>query len=142
MAEVTSRDELKEYCLRRLGSPVIKINVDDTQIEDRIDEYVNKTGFYNKKASIINYVNNLYSKIEWAKRQAYIALAFGMAAAMELNIASCPMEGFKPDEISQVLQLDTNLKPCVLLTVGNKRNDYELEKRFRFSKEDIFTLYN
>jgi hypothetical protein len=38
MAEVTTRDELKQYCLRRLGSPVIKINVDDNQIEDRIDD--------------------------------------------------------------------------------------------------------
>jgi len=88
---------------------------------------------------MINYVRKLPCKLQWAMMQAYIALGFGMAAAMELNIASCPMEGFKPDEISKVLQLDTNLKPCVLLTVGNKRNDYELEKRFRFSKEDMFT---
>lgn len=35
---VTSRDELKEYCLRRLGKPVININADDTQLEDRIDD--------------------------------------------------------------------------------------------------------
>lgn len=33
-----SREELKEYCLRALGKPVIQINVDDTQLEDRIDE--------------------------------------------------------------------------------------------------------
>ena len=65
--------------------------------------------------------------------QAYIALGFGMAAAMELNIASCPMEGFKPNEISEVLNLNNNLKPCVLLTVGNKKNGYLLEKRFRFN---------
>jgi len=38
MAEITSRDELKDYCLRRLGAPVIKINVDDDQLEDRIDD--------------------------------------------------------------------------------------------------------
>jgi nitroreductase len=63
-----------------------------------------------------------------------------MAAAMELNIASCPMEGFKPDEISKILKLDDNLKPCVLLTVGNKNNNYELEKRFRFEYNDIFTV--
>ena len=35
---VTTRNELKEYCLRKLGKPVININVDDTQVEDRIDE--------------------------------------------------------------------------------------------------------
>lgn len=35
---VTTREELKQYCLRELGAPVIEINVDDDQLEDRIDE--------------------------------------------------------------------------------------------------------
>lgn len=38
MAIPTSRTEFKEYCLRKLGKPVIEINVDDDQVEDRIDE--------------------------------------------------------------------------------------------------------
>ena len=38
MAIPTSRAEFKEYCLRKLGKPVIEINVDDDQVEDRIDE--------------------------------------------------------------------------------------------------------
>lgn len=38
MAVPTTRSEFKEYCLRRLGKPVIEINVDDDQVEDRIDE--------------------------------------------------------------------------------------------------------
>ena len=38
MASVTTREQLKDYCLRRLGAPVIEINVDDDQIEDRIDD--------------------------------------------------------------------------------------------------------
>jgi len=38
MAQPTSRTEFKEWCLRKLGKPVIEINVDDDQIEDRIDE--------------------------------------------------------------------------------------------------------
>jgi hypothetical protein len=38
MAVPSTRKEFKEYCLRRLGAPVIDINVDDAQIEDRIDE--------------------------------------------------------------------------------------------------------
>ena len=35
---VASRDQLKQYCLRALGAPVLEINVDDDQLEDRIDE--------------------------------------------------------------------------------------------------------
>jgi hypothetical protein len=38
MAVPASRSEFKEYCLRKLGKPVIEINVDDDQVEDRIDE--------------------------------------------------------------------------------------------------------
>lgn len=33
-----NRAGFKEYCLRDLGKPVININVDDVQVEDRIDE--------------------------------------------------------------------------------------------------------
>jgi len=32
------REEFKENCLRRLGKPVVEINVDDDQVDDRIDE--------------------------------------------------------------------------------------------------------
>lgn len=38
MAVPTSRTEFKEFCLRKLGKPVLEINVDDDQVEDRIDE--------------------------------------------------------------------------------------------------------
>jgi len=38
MAIPTSRESLKQYCLRALGAPVLEINVDDDQLEDRIDE--------------------------------------------------------------------------------------------------------
>jgi len=38
MSIPTSRSEFKSYCLRTLGFPVIEINVDDDQVEDRIDE--------------------------------------------------------------------------------------------------------
>lgn len=38
MAVPSTRAELKEFCLRRLGKPVIEVNIDDDQMEDRIDE--------------------------------------------------------------------------------------------------------
>jgi hypothetical protein len=37
---VTTRQGLIDYCLRELGSPVVEINVADTQIQDRIDEAI------------------------------------------------------------------------------------------------------
>lgn len=38
MSRPSTREELKQYCLRTLGKPVIEINADDDQLEDRIDE--------------------------------------------------------------------------------------------------------
>jgi len=38
MSRPSSREGLKDYCLRKLGYPVIQINVDDAQLEDRIDD--------------------------------------------------------------------------------------------------------
>ena len=37
MAVPNSRQTFKDYCLRRLGYPVIDINVDDEQVDDRVD---------------------------------------------------------------------------------------------------------
>lgn len=37
---ISSRQQLKDYCLRRLGFPVIEINVDDDQVEDRIQDAI------------------------------------------------------------------------------------------------------
>ena len=38
MSVPASREQFKDWCLRQLGHPVIEINVDDDQVEDRIDE--------------------------------------------------------------------------------------------------------
>ena len=38
MAEPATRENLKQYALRALGKPVIEINADDDQLEDRLDE--------------------------------------------------------------------------------------------------------
>ena len=35
---LASRTDLQDYCLRRLGAPVIDINVDEQQVSDRIDD--------------------------------------------------------------------------------------------------------
>ena len=32
-----NKEELKEFCLRQLGHPVIQINVDDIQVEDAVE---------------------------------------------------------------------------------------------------------
>jgi hypothetical protein len=43
---VASREQLKQYALRALGAPVLEINVDNTQLEDRLDEALDYFNLY------------------------------------------------------------------------------------------------
>ena len=48
MAKPTTRQELIDYCLRKLGAPVLEINLDDDQIDDLVDDalqYFNERHF-------------------------------------------------------------------------------------------------
>ena len=40
MAQPTTRQQLIDYCKRKLGYPVLEINVADEQIEDLVDDAV------------------------------------------------------------------------------------------------------
>ena len=53
---ISSRDDLKDYCLRRLGAPVIEINVDDDQVEDRIQDAIEFMQEYHYDATERTYI--------------------------------------------------------------------------------------
>lgn len=57
-----------------------------------------------------------FSKI--ASNQACIALGFSIAAAADLGIASCPMGGFLPEKVHEVMQMDDTEFPVAFLAVG------------------------
>ena len=59
MAAPSTRETLKQYCLRNLGKPVIDINVDDDQVEDRIDEALQYFAQYH-----VDGVERMYLKYE------------------------------------------------------------------------------
>ena len=46
MARPRSRENLRQYALRKLGAPVVDINIDDSQMEDRLDEALQFFGEY------------------------------------------------------------------------------------------------
>ena len=58
MATPTSRATLIEYCKRRLGDPVIEINVDDDQVEDRVDEALQYYQEYHSDATVRTYLKH------------------------------------------------------------------------------------
>lgn len=43
---MATREQLKQYCLRALGAPVVEVNVADEQLEDRLDEALSYFNLY------------------------------------------------------------------------------------------------
>jgi hypothetical protein len=56
MASPTTRQELIDFCLRRLGEPVIEINVDTDQIEDKVDDAIQKYQEFHSDATHRTYL--------------------------------------------------------------------------------------
>jgi hypothetical protein len=64
MAKPTTREEFKQYCLRRLGAPVINIELSDDQIEDRIDDALAFWNDYYYDGSELVYVKHQLSALD------------------------------------------------------------------------------
>lgn len=83
-----------------------------------------------------------YASPEWAKKQVYIAQGFALAACAELEIDSCPMEGFDAAAVKAILELPENLDVSVLIPIGYRATDEHPRPKFRFPKEKLFTEVN
>jgi hypothetical protein len=61
MAKPTTKQELKDYCLRQLGAPVLEINVADEQVDDLLDDtiqYFNERHFDGVEKTYLKYQIN------------------------------------------------------------------------------------
>lgn len=70
MAKPRTRQEFKDYCLRALGAPVIEINVDDAQVEDRIDQALQYFADWNSNGAQRTYYK--YQVTEQDKTNQYV----------------------------------------------------------------------
>jgi hypothetical protein len=68
MAVPSSRTTFKEYCLRALGKPVIEINVDDDQVDDRIDEALRYYWDYHFDGSEKTYYKHIVTDADKANK--------------------------------------------------------------------------
>jgi hypothetical protein len=64
MAKPNSRQTLIDYALRALGAPVIEINVDDDQVEDRVDEAIQFYQEYHGDAVVRNLRKHLVTQTD------------------------------------------------------------------------------
>ena len=83
------------------------------------------------------------TKNVWTSKQAYIAFGNLMQAAAELQIDTCPLEGFEADKYNEILGLtDKNQNAAVVLAVGYRSEEDETQHyaKVRKSTEELFTL--
>lgn len=60
----------------------------------------------------------------WIRSQVYIPLGMMIETSALLEIDSCPMEGFQPDKVDEILSLkEKNLKSITMLALGYRGDD-------------------
>jgi nitroreductase/dihydropteridine reductase len=92
---------------------------------------------------LVNMLNSLTEdqKIAWATKQAYIALGVLLAAAADLGIDACPMEGFEAGKFDEILGLKKlGLTTAVIAPVGFRSDEdvYSKMAKVRRPKEELF----
>ncbi len=78
----------------------------------------------------------------WASKQVYLALGNVMTVAAELEIDTCPMEGFEPEKYNELLGLaDKGLNAAVALAVGYRSSEDETQHlpKVRYAKEELIS---
>ncbi len=121
----------------------------DLDIEKKIEDYIKAAASSEVTAAVQQGRRERFKQflagkneaelLTWASRSTYIALGFGLAACAELNLDSCPMEGFEADKIAAVMDLPSCHKPLVFLAIGHRLHGPAYHK-IRLSEDDLFTL--
>jgi nitroreductase len=126
-----------------------KPTFDDSLVDNYIDNIIETRGVSKKdvegysqmmKGALLNLPDE--QKKSWTSDQTYIALGNLMTIAAEMEIDTCPMEGFDKAQYNEILGLnDKNLNASVVLAVGYRADDDETQNypKVRYSREQIIT---
>ncbi len=124
-------------------------NVDETYLEKYMQNTADTRGISLEdllgfsdmiKNTVLTFPQDV--RVEWAKRQAYIALGNLLSTAAVHEIDACPMEGFDPAQFNEILDLPSkNLDATVIATIGFRAEDDQMKdaKKVRKPKNELFT---
>lgn len=134
------------------GSHVIVFAAWDDIREEQIDDYMKQISEVRQVSidSLADFRKSLLSTVqnrtpeeryEWAARQVYIALGTALTAAAVEKVDATPMEGFKPEEVDEILGLnEKGLRSVSMLALGyrDEENDFLAnQKKVRREKEKL-----
>ena len=83
--------------------------------------------------------------VQWMQKQLYIALGNALTVMADMKIDSCPMEGFVPDKIDEILGLESKGHKSVLLLPFGYRADDDAAQNYetvRYPTEDVVSFVN
>lgn len=119
---IASRQGLIDYCLRRLGHPVIEINVDDDQVSDRIDDALQFYRQYHYDA-----VEKVYLKAQITASNVILANTAGFVTGEVLT-------GQTSGASTEIITIDTATK----ITAKNTSEiDFTVGETVRGSKSNV-----
>lgn len=137
-SQITDGDRVFVFCARNDGEERVE-NMFATMSGG--NEEVRKTALAGYESMVRSSVlsRSKDAILDWSARQAYIVLGFALAAAAELKIDSCPMEGFDPKAVKEILGLSDEFMPVALLPIGYRdESDSHLQNpKFRFPESEI-----
>lgn len=105
------------------------------------NEEIRKNELAGYENMVRGFVNGLDSSklMTWSEKNTGIALGFALAAAAELKIDSCPMDGFDQNAVKNILGLKDEFLPIAYLAIGYRADDDIVEERpkWRFPIQDL-----
>lgn len=126
MARPTTREELITYCRRRLGEPVIELNIDDDQVEDRVDEAIQFYQEYHSDAVVRTFVKHKLTATDITNK--YITLPEALISVFRVFPFTSASSG--SDMFSIDYQMHMNMNDMYSLAHGGSLVDYEMTKQY------------
>jgi nitroreductase/dihydropteridine reductase len=137
------------------ASKVLVIAVETNINDETVRHYIDKAAvarntdrknleareqFVNSRLSLLS----PEQKIEWAEKQAFLAIGILVSAAAEAGIDASPMEGFDPHQVDDILGLkEQNLKSALLFALGYRsaEDEFAVIPKVRKTKAELFPTF-
>ena len=133
MAEPASREQLKQYSLRALGKPVIEINVDDDQLEDRLDEALQYFAQYHYDG-----VKRTYLKYKYTQADKDRILADKVETATKTYGDSSVIHTQWKEGNDYIIVPETVLSVVNIFPFSNKGNLNLFDVRYQLRLNDLY----
>jgi nitroreductase len=105
-------------------------NIDKTKLED----------FKKTIDSSVESRRNVGNEVGWLQSQTYILLGFILFAAALEGVDACPMEGFIPEKVTKILQLEQEgLVATTMVALGRRSSSDEYADKIKV-RQDLAEL--